>query len=118
MLLKNSPMMCLVGLITIMETLPLLCDDFSLFFSYSVMCSCAIGDMCMFIFALLLQSICNKKKTLKQKMGFFIYIYIFFFFSLYVPNYYLFFIHHRPVFCKFDQTLVFFSLSPLYTYIN
>ncbi len=38
-------------------------------------------------------------------------IYIYFFFSLYVLNSSYLFIDDQPVFCKFNQTLVFFSSS-------
>jgi hypothetical protein len=89
MLRKNLLMMFLVGLIIIMEILPLLCDDFFfLFFFFFVLLRylfhVPLGERACLFFALILQSICNKRKkqeNFKQKMGFFIYI---FFFSLYM----------------------------------
>jgi hypothetical protein len=109
--------MYLAGLIIIMEILPLLCDDvFFFLLSYSVICSCAIvGNVHVYFCPLITVNLQYKKKTLNQEMGFFIYIY---FFSLYVLNSYLLFVHQQPVFCTFDQILVFLFISLLYTYIN
>jgi hypothetical protein len=65
--------------------------------------------------ALIIQSICNKENLKTKKLGFFKFI--FFCVSLYILNSSYSFIDDRPVFCKFNQTLV-FLLFLLYTYIK